>query len=458
MDGKPSEQVMVKQAKTYSDFVLHTSFEDIPEDVIERATDLTLDLIGVSAAAHAIKASRLGRETAVRLFNTAIENDRARMLFDGRTASVAGAAYAGATQIDSLDAHDGFSAAKGHAGCGLFPGVLAFAERNAHFSGRDLLTAMVIGYETACRGGLALHGTVTDYHTSGAWVSLAVAALGVRLNGADADVLRHAIGISEYHGPRSQMMREIDNPTMLHDGSGWGSMVGVVSAELALSGFEGAPAVTIEGELSAEYWRDLGIDWLTSKQNIKLFPVCRWAHAPIQAALNIRLEHAISVHEIKSIEIYGFHEATRLAQNMPETTGKAQYSISYPVATALTYGRLGAREVSGETFTDADISRLVSVTSVIECSECNDNFPQDRLGRTVVETRDGRRLDSGIVRAPGEHSNPVDRTGIIEKFRAFAVPVLGSGRAKQIEEAVFSLDREDVLASELTDLLYPAID
>ena len=30
--------------------------------------------------------------------------------------------------------------------------------------------------------------------------------------------LRHALGIAEYHGPRSQMMREIANPSMLHDG------------------------------------------------------------------------------------------------------------------------------------------------------------------------------------------------------------------------------------------------
>ncbi|MCP4379026.1 MAG: MmgE/PrpD family protein, partial [bacterium] len=183
-------------------------------------------------------------------------------------------------------------------------------------------------------------------------------------NSTDPNILRHAIGIAEYHGPRSQMMREIDNPTMLHDGSGWGSMVGVVAAELALAGFEGAPAITIEGDSAAEYWRDLATDWLTLRQNIKLFPVCRWAHAPIQAALNLRSEHAIAVNDIKSIEIHAFYEATRMAQDMPETTGKAQYSISYPVAAALTYGKLGAREVSGETFADPDIAKLVSLTAV----------------------------------------------------------------------------------------------
>ena len=80
---------------------------------------------------------------------------------------------------------------------------MAFAEARPELSGREFLTAMVIGYEIASRAGVALHGTVSDYHTSGAWVALAVAALGVRLAEGDAHKLRQAIGIAEYHGPRS---------------------------------------------------------------------------------------------------------------------------------------------------------------------------------------------------------------------------------------------------------------
>ena len=95
----------------YADFVLNTSYTDIPDDAAERCEDLILDLIGVSAAAHDLTASRIARETALRLFNASDDAARARILFDGRTASLAGAAYAGATQIDSLDAHDGFSRA-----------------------------------------------------------------------------------------------------------------------------------------------------------------------------------------------------------------------------------------------------------------------------------------------------------------------------------------------------------
>jgi Uncharacterized protein involved in propionate catabolism len=110
----------------------------------------------------------------------------------------------------------------------------------------------------SARAGIALHATVTDYHTSGAWNALAVAAIGARLLKLGPDKLREALGIAEYHGPRSQMMRVIDSPTMLHDGSAWGALAGVTAVYLADQGFTGAPAATVEAEEVDAIWRDLG--------------------------------------------------------------------------------------------------------------------------------------------------------------------------------------------------------
>ena len=424
-------------------FVLETTADDIPAEVLARAADYTLDLLGVAAAAAALPASRIARETALRMFCAAATSDQAPILFDGRKASRAGAAYAGAMQIDSLDAHDGFSLAKGHAGCGLLPALLAMQYGQA-VSGREFLTSLVIGYELACRAGVALHSTTSDYHTSGAWVALACAALGIRVAGGTPVELRQALGIAEYYGPRSQMMREIDNPTMLHDGSGWGSMVGVTAATLALSGFTGAPAVTIEHADAAEYWQTLGTQWLTLEQNIKLFPVCRWAHAPIQAAIQLKRQHGLSVDDIAEVHIESFHEAVRLAQDIPTNTSKAQYSINYPVAAALKFGQVGVVEISEQTFADTEIHRLVAATTVSECAHCNDNFPADRLGHVAVVRRDGARLESGMVRAPGEHTDPIDRSGIVAKFQALTSHVFSADAATAVQR--FSLELTDMAA------------
>ena len=132
-----------------------------------------------------------------------------------------------------------------------------------------------------------------DYHTSGAWNALAVAAIGARLLKLGPDKLREALGIAEYHGPRSQMMRVIDSPTMLHDGSAWGALAGVTAVYLADQGFTGAPAVTVEAEEVDPIWRDLGEQWVVHRHYIKPYPVCRWTHALIDSALKLRRDHGL---------------------------------------------------------------------------------------------------------------------------------------------------------------------
>src|SRR5881392_573109 len=77
----------------------------------------------------------------------------ARLLFDGRRAGIAGAAFAGATTIDALDAHDGHVLTKGHAGVALLPALLALidaarpGETAAKVDGREFVTCLVLGYE-----------------------------------------------------------------------------------------------------------------------------------------------------------------------------------------------------------------------------------------------------------------------------------------------------------------------
>src|SRR5215831_16684376 len=109
--------------------------------------------------------------------------------------------------------------------------------------GREFVASLVLGYEVATRAGIALHATVADYHCSGAWNAVGCAAIAARRLGFDDERTRHALGIAEYFGPRGQILRACDSPTMVKDGSGWGAHVGVSSALLALAGFTGAPAL-----------------------------------------------------------------------------------------------------------------------------------------------------------------------------------------------------------------------
>ena len=85
------------------------------------------------------------------------------------------------------------------------------------------------------------------------------------------------------------MMRVIDAPTMVKDGSGWGAMAGGSAAYLAAEGFTGAPAVTVEGDDVSDLWDDLGQIWRIKEQYYKHYPICRWAQPPVQAVLDLKL-------------------------------------------------------------------------------------------------------------------------------------------------------------------------
>ena len=202
------------------------------------------------------------------------------------------------TQTDNLDAHDGYNPVKGHIGVAVVPALLALAEQSKPIGGDEALALITLGYEIAGRAGLALHATVSDYHTSGAWNALGVAALAARVRGLSLAQFREAIGIAEYHGPRSQMMREIASPSMLHDGSGWGAMVGISSTILAEQGFTGAPAITVEADEVADIWSDLGTRWIMTDQYVKPYPICRWAHAPIDGVRELMMAHSLTHDDI----------------------------------------------------------------------------------------------------------------------------------------------------------------
>src|SRR5262249_14371887 len=97
----------------------------------------------------------------------------------------------------ALDYDDVNVAIPGHPSVAILPGLLALAERQ-RASGRDVSTAFVAGYETACRIGIALlpgHYHL-GFHATGTIGSLGAAAACARLLGLSAMARAAALGIA----------------------------------------------------------------------------------------------------------------------------------------------------------------------------------------------------------------------------------------------------------------------
>ncbi len=421
-------------------FAADLTFADLPEPLLVILRRSFLDTMGVAAVASTTDMAQIAVRAARATFGVGGAG-AARVLMDGTPLSPAGAAMAGGFTVDAVDAHDTTSPCKGHVGSAVFPALMAMAEVMPEGkTGAQFAADLAVAYEVSGRAGLAQHATCLDYHTSGAWTAVGIATAAARMLGCDAETIRHAAGIGEYHGPRSQMMRCIDHPTMVRDGVGWGAPSGVVAAYLASEGFTGAPALTCEE--APEFWSDLGDAWRTVEDtSYKAYPCCRWAHPSIDAVAHLMAEHHLSHQDIAGVDIATFHNATRLAGHRPATPDEFAYGIAFPVATMIVRGQIGVPELSASTLKDPDIQRISDAVTLIDDPHFTKISQGKRWAQVTIHTKDGRSFQD-VPRTPkGDNDMPLSDTEISEKFHLFADPVLGEKRAGEIEVLSTGFDR-----------------
>jgi 2-methylcitrate dehydratase PrpD len=439
-------------------FLKNLGWDDLPLPVQERVRFLLLDLLGTGLAGSGTELHR----AVLRYARRNLTGGRARALFTDAALSPEGAALVGGMTIDAIDAHDGHRLTKGHVGCGLLPALLAALEDagrsvgGREITGTEFLTLLVAGYEIGSRAGIALHATAPDYHTSGAWNAVNCAALTAHVLGLDDEAFGHALGIAEYHGPRSQMMRVIAHPTMLKDGSGWGAIAGVSAAYLALEGFTGAPAITILGPDVAGVWDDFGAQWHVMQQYIKGFPVCRWAQPATQAALDLVVQHKLCADEIEAVEVHSFREGLALCRTVPDTTEVAQYSIGWPVAAALTRGKIGVAEISQSAFDAFDLRAMLARITYFENAQMNARFPAERFAVVRLKLQSKGWVESPWTTAKGDPETAYSTAEISEKFFQLGADVSGLAHLQSIHDAVLGLDDTAQSFDRLCQYIYTA--
>ena len=206
----------------------------------------------------------------------------------------------------------------------------------------------------------------------------------------------------------------------------------------------------------AKHWADLGTFWQMERQYVKPYPICRWAHAPIDAVRQVMGDHQLTQGDIASVHINTFHESACLFPGIPTTTSQAQYSLAYAVATQMAYGRIGVEHITGDGLNDPLVAGIHKRISVSEDKRHSDRFPTCRVADVTVTLRNNQVIVSGDVHARGGPEAPMARAEVIEKFMAFAAPSLGDTRAAAIRDVVLGFVDADSKVSDLTALIFDA--
>src|SRR5438874_9288552 len=171
---------MAHETATLASYVADLKFEDIPPEVRQRAKMLTLDFLG-----SAIRARRDAESTPSllkMLEALALDTGGESTVFgDAKTWTPAVAALLNGALGHSLDFDDTHADSSLHASAPVVPAAFAVGEL-VGASGRDVLTAIVAGYEVCCRLGNALDPTshyARGFHptaTAGTYGAAAAAA------------------------------------------------------------------------------------------------------------------------------------------------------------------------------------------------------------------------------------------------------------------------------------------
>jgi 2-methylcitrate dehydratase PrpD len=443
-------------------FIAETRYEHIPGEAVRIAKRAILDWVGVTIAGSNEPVTRLLFEHVQRMKVVG----EAGVISKGVQTSADLAAWVNGTASHALDYDDTFANESGfnfHPTVTLLSSVLALGER-MKASGRDILTAYIVGIETETRLGAAI-GRITSetgWHPTpvvGTIGAVAGSANVLRLN-AEQSLMALGIG-SSLAGGLLQNFGTMTKP--LHAGNS--ARNGVVAAELARSGFTGNESI-MEGALGfcsmftagkvnglENKEEDLGKNWriVTPGMSTKPYPCCRSTHASIDASLHLRNVQGVDPGKIVKIVCKTSPTHTRLARfHKPKSAYEGKFSIPYCIAAALLRGKVLLEDFTEERVAAPEAQTLLSKVEFEYPQEYKDN-PMALKAEVVVSLAAGTEASRKIDIPKGDASNPMTEGEISAKFRDCTHKAL---LPKEIEKVMGMLHNLESL-SDISELMKP---
>ncbi len=449
-------------AERYADYATTLSYDDLPPDVVDHAKKLILDILANAIGGHDWMESGPSILRGVRHLNRS--GSGATVLASGEAMAPEWAALANGSFAHSLDYDNHHAKGVIHAGSSVVTTALAAAEETAA-TGRELITAVVIGYEIACRLAMALgpHSShEMGFHPTGTCATFSSSAIVGRLRGLSAAEIVNAIGLNGSQAAGS-MQYVVNGAWNKRTHPGLAAHSGFVAATLAGEGFIGAAEV-FEGEQGffqgyalrptpERALETLGAAHETLEVAIKPFSLCRYTHQTLDLLIALANERAIDPTEVESILIemptYGVQlcGSPIEAKRQPTSAVDAQFSGPYAAALALTEKRAGMDVFTSvlESRMSDEFRRLMAITDVRQADDLDAIHPEFWPGRVTIQVG-GEKIQRYSKHMLGEKERPMPMEGVQAKFIE-----LSPNHDEATRRAVFAAvdDLENLTAADL---------
>ena len=426
-----------------AEYIAGSRFEQLPPQIVEHVKLLVLDTLGVGIFGATLPWSERLRATAqsmeapgrVAVWGTSLR-------FSAPTAAMINATAVHAFEIDDVGPG-------GHNGSVTLTAALAAAEHGAKLSGRELISAIAAGIESAARvsnsvgriphEGMGFHGP----GLFGTFASVASAASALKLS---ADDVVHALGhagqqaaslMFTHHGGMGKRLL-----------AGQAARAGTFAALLAANGFTNADNV-FEAEYGGfcaahtgnqrppaydltKLTKDFGKTYHTGHVRFKMWASRVPNHSTLEAIKALRKEHAIPADRIKQVRIKlgrGYMQNVGWAYT-PTTITSAQLNLYYVCAIMLLENDVLIDQFSEEKIRDPKVLDLIARISITH-DPALDGSGYAEGNPVEIEMLDGT-VHSAWGKVRGGLDNPIPREDVVAKFRKLAARVIGAPAQEQL--------------------------
>lgn len=428
-------------------FIIETKYENLTEEIKDITKLSILDFLGSTIAGSKTKAGKI----FLKFIEDSGGKAESTVLGNGKRTSVINAAFANGGCCHILELDDIHKASTVHAAAPIISAALALTEK-LNLGGRELIEAVVAGYEVAIRIGEAVNPSHYYYwHNTATCGTFGAAAAAGKLLGLNKDELVHALGnAGSIAAGLWEFLRDGAMTKHLHPANA--AKNGVTVALLAKDGFTG-PKYILEGKKGFfnamakdanvnKITLNLGHNYKIMENCFKLYPSCRHTHPAIDAVLNLKDKYSLKLNEVKKIKVYTYTAALEITNNYsPKSPYEAKFSLPYCVAAALISGELKLKHFEEQLIFDERIKNLIDRVELNTSEDINRLYPQRWPAKVIIEGALDR-FEEYIEYPKGDFENPASDKMLIEKFEELAAPFLEENICKKIVDIVLNIDQQ----------------
>jgi 2-methylcitrate dehydratase PrpD len=431
--------------KDIARFVVTTSFDKLPINVVAKAKMCTLDIIGGSLAAIETKSANAVRRVVQKIGGI----KESTLLGVGVKVPAPLAAWSNSIMASALDIDDGSYAPTGHAGhhgALMVPTGLSIAESKGS-SGRNYIEAVVAGYEVGIRAGYII-SSMPGGGAGGPMGSYGAAVVSAKLLQLNEEEIINALGIVNEHNPTGRVVTLPKGTLprikgMPKEKIGWSVLTGVVATLLAQEGFTGPNSIYDHQDVKQELLSSLGKEYKILEVYPKRYTCCRGMHPALDGLFELIGKHNLNAEDIMKVILEGSTFLAKVLVNYPpRSMEEAEFSTPFAIGAALAYGKVGPDQISEQSLGDKAILDQANKVELVVHPEMEAAKQSGGYNQAIVKikTKDGKTYKTRIENTRGNPKNPFTNDELIDKFKSLTVRLLGKQGTDAVIKCVDNLE------------------